>query len=106
MKAFIVEGKEKFYQNSLTFEDKEQVHIEGNFYKAQFSTVFISIDACNSNFYHAQCASAEEIDKFMGINEIYFAKQGTIVNRDMYSNSDNIDESFSDSGKPEAYYPL
>ena len=44
---FMADTTTAYYPNSLCFEDKSQIRIEGNWFDATFKNIYVAIEACN-----------------------------------------------------------
>ena len=95
-----------YYPNSLCLKDKSKAIISSNWFGEQFDIPYISIESCNNKTYSGTCKTEEEIDQFMLDNKFYFGGQETLVNKNLYGYSDDIDHSFSDPDNELHYFPL
>lgn len=83
--------------------------MSNNWFGQTFKSPMIVIEKCNIKYRQEKgCADDADIDKFLEANYFYFGNQETLVNKNIYSYSDNIDFDFSENGDGdiETYYPL
>ena len=95
-----------YFPNVLCFKDKNKISMTRNWFGQTFKNPFIVIESCNPKFYKGTCKSEEEIESFMEDNVFYYGNQETLVNKNVYSYSPDIDFDYSLDGTVNTYYPL
>ena len=85
MDGFIPKGVQKYYPNTLCFEDKRKIELYSNWFSDEYNSLMIMIEKCvGTSNRGKKCAPLEQVTTFSQNNVFYLIRQENVVDFSLY----------------------